>query len=211
MGGDKLAVEIDGRSLLRITFDAVAAADLFDTVVVVTAEDRWPQVALEAAAAGLGDRLRLVAGGARRQDSVAAGLPLCGEVEIICVHDAARPLCPPSLFTACVDAARAHGAATAAIPVVDSIKRVDSEGRVLETLVRGELVSVQTPQAFSAPLLRRAHRQALDAGWEADDDCALVERSGAPVVVVPGDPGNLKVTHAADIAVVRACLRRAAS
>jgi 2-C-methyl-D-erythritol 4-phosphate cytidylyltransferase len=128
---------------------------------------------------------------------------------VICVHDAVRPLCPPSLFAAVVEAARRHGAANAAIPVVDSVKRVRREAgwtAVAETLERSELVAVQTPQAFGAALLHRAHAAALRDGVEADDDCALVERLGAAVAVVEGDPRNLKVTRPADLAVMRAML-----
>jgi 2-C-methyl-D-erythritol 4-phosphate cytidylyltransferase len=207
MGRDKLALDLGtARPLLRMTLDAVAAAELFDVVVVVTARERWPEVGTTVAASGLSARLELVEGGERRQDSVAAGLDACGAAEIICVHDAARPLCPPELFVACVSAAREHGAATAAVPLVDSVKRVDSAGRVVETLRRDELVAVQTPQAFRAELLREAHRRAREEHWEADDDCALVERTGAPVMVVPGDPANIKVTRPSDLALVRAVL-----
>jgi 2-C-methyl-D-erythritol 4-phosphate cytidylyltransferase len=207
MGQDKLALDLGaGRPLLRMTLDAVAAAALFDVVVVVTARERWPEVRATAAAAGLSARLELTEGGERRQDSVAAGLDACGDAEIICVHDAARPLCPPELFGACVSAAREHGAATAAVPLVDSVKRVDAGGRVVETLRRDGLVAVQTPQAFRAALLREAHRRAREEGWDADDDCALVERTGAAVMVVPGDPANIKVTQPSDLALVRAAL-----
>jgi 2-C-methyl-D-erythritol 4-phosphate cytidylyltransferase len=207
MGRDKLALDLGaGRPLLRMTLDAVAAAGLFDVVVVVTAPGRWPEVRATAAAAGLTARLELAEGGERRQDSVAAGLDACGDAEIICVHDAARPLCPPELFLACVAAAEEHGAATAAVPLVDSVKRIDAGGRVMETLRRDVLVAVQTPQAFRAALLREAHRRAREEHWEADDDCALVERTGAPVMVVLGDPANIKVTLPSDLALVRAVL-----
>lgn len=138
-----------------------------------------------------------------------AGLAVAGDAALICVHDAVRPLCPMGLFFAVVDAARRHGAATAAIPVVNSVKRVRRDGElavVAETLDRAELVAVQTPQAFDAALLRRAHAVALRDGVVADDDCALVEHLGEVVAVVEGDPRNLKVTRPADLAVLRAAL-----
>jgi 2-C-methyl-D-erythritol 4-phosphate cytidylyltransferase len=208
MGRDKIWLDVDGLPLLGHTLAAVAAAGLFESVTVVVPRAAWDAVRDLAAAAGIGD-LRLVVGGERRQDSVRAGLETTAGAEIICVHDAVRPLCPPPLFTAVVDAARRCGAATAAIPVVDSVKRVrrdDGLRTVAETLARADLVAVQTPQAFDAALLRRAHETAVRDAVVADDDCALVEHLGAPVAVVEGDPRNLKVTRPADLAVLRAAL-----
>lgn len=211
MGHDKLWTEVCDRSLIGHTLAAVATADVFDRLVVATAGPNHARIERLAASLGLGDAVSVVEGGERRQDSVRRALDDCGDAEIIAVHDAARPLCPPSLFGAVIAAARAYGAATAAIPVVDSIKRVDLEGRVRATLDRAELVSVQTPQAFAAALLREAHRRAQEDGVEADDDCALVERLGAEVGVIAGDPRNIKVTRPADLAVMRALMGEGAA
>jgi 2-C-methyl-D-erythritol 4-phosphate cytidylyltransferase len=101
-----------------------------------------------------------------------------------------------------IDAARRYGAATAAVPLVDSVKRIDADGVVLGTLDRAELVAVQTPQAFQLAVLREAHARAVADGVTADDDCALVERLGHRVVTVPGDPANVKVTRAEDLALL---------
>jgi 2-C-methyl-D-erythritol 4-phosphate cytidylyltransferase len=119
------------------------------------------------------------------------------------VHDAARPLCPPQLFIDCVDAARRHGAATTAIPVVDSIKRAVG-GVILESLTRGDLYAIQTPQAFRRELLVAGHRQASANGLAVDDDAALVEALGNAVYIVPGNPDNFKVTHRRDLVLLRA-------
>jgi 2-C-methyl-D-erythritol 4-phosphate cytidylyltransferase len=208
MGRDKIWLDVGGTPLLGVTLAAVAAARLFESVTVVVPRLAWETVRGLAAGAGIVD-LRLVEGGERRQDSVRAGLDSAGEATLLCIHDAVRPLCPPALFAAVVDAARRHGAATAAIPLVDSVKRVRRGGElplVAETLERADLVAVQTPQAFDAALLRRAHQAALRDGVVADDDCALVEHLGAAVAVVEGDPRNLKVTRPADLAVLRATL-----
>ena len=208
MGRDKIWLDVGGVPLLGHTLAAVAAAGLFESVTVVVPRAAWDAVRDLAAAAGVAD-LRLVEGGERRQDSVRAGLDLVGEATLVCIHDAVRPLCPPALFAAVVDAARRLGAATAAIPVVDSVKRVHREGplsTVAETVERADLVAVQTPQAFDTTLLRRAHAAALRDGVIADDDCALVEHLGAPVAVVEGDPRNLTVTRPADLAGLRAAL-----
>jgi 2-C-methyl-D-erythritol 4-phosphate cytidylyltransferase len=137
----------------------------------------------------------VVAGGATRSASVRAGLAVVpDDAEVVVVHDAARPAASPALFAAVVAAVRdGADAALPGVPVVDTIKRV--LGDVVETLDRSELVAVQTPQAFRASVLRAAHA----GGAEATDDGALVEAAGGRVVVVPGEPDNLKVTTAADL------------
>jgi 2-C-methyl-D-erythritol 4-phosphate cytidylyltransferase len=145
----------------------------------------------------------VVPGGATRAASVRAGLAAVpADVGVVVVHDAARPLAAPRLFEAVV-AALADGAAGAicAVPVSDTLKRTDPSSPdaspvVLETIERRGLVAVQTPQAFVAPVLRRAHETSPDA----TDDAALVEALGAPVRVVPGDPSNLKLTTPVDLA-----------
>ncbi len=205
MGADKLWLDVAGRPLIAWTLQAVARAQCFDAVCVVAPEEHWDALRDAAAAAGISD-VRLVEGGDHRQDSVRAGLAAVPGSALVLVHDAARPLCPPEVFHRVLDAAREHGAATAAVPVVDSIKRVNAEGRVVETIDRDELVAVQTPQGFQSAVLVAAHRAALAAGVRADDDCALVERLGGEVRVVMGDPVNLKVTRPVDLDAVRAAV-----
>jgi 2-C-methyl-D-erythritol 4-phosphate cytidylyltransferase len=182
----------------RLVDHAVAAAgSVCDEVVVVLPPDRaWDGAPVAAA----------VAGGITRSESVRAGLAALSErVEIVAVHDAARPLAAPELFELVIDTVRAGAdAAVPAVPVVDTIKRIVG-ARVVETLDRSELVAVQTPQAFAIDRLRAAHEGASDA----TDDAALVEAAGGTVVVVAGDPRNLKVTQVADLAIVEALLASA--
>ena len=138
----------------------------------------------------------VVNGGATRSDSVRAGLAAVpDDAEVIVVHDAARPFAPAALFEAVVAAIR-NGAdgAVPGVAVTDTIKQV-AGGQVVATLDRDSLVAVQTPQAFSAQALRRAHA----GGAEASDDAALVEAAGGRVVVVPGDPANTKITLRTDL------------
>lgn len=138
-----------------------------------------------------------VAGGTTRSESVRAGLAaVAPDASVICVHDAARPLATAELFSRVVTAVR-DGAAGAvpAVPVNDTIKVVDHSGVVVDTPDRSTLVAVQTPQAFAADVLRRAH----SSGADGTDDAALVERVGARVVVVPGEPWNRKITAPDDL------------
>jgi 2-C-methyl-D-erythritol 4-phosphate cytidylyltransferase len=173
----------------------VAAAAEVGRIVVVCPEARHQAVQALARDLGLSG-VRCVAGGPRRRDSVAAGLREVGDAEIVVVHDAARPLVSPRLIEAVIAAARLHGAATAGVPCVDTVKRVE-DGMVVETLPRDSLIAVQTPQAFALPLLRRAHT--LRPEVDASDDCLLVEWLGLPVAVVPGEVGNRKITHPEDL------------
>lgn len=138
----------------------------------------------------------VVEGGATRSASVRAGLAaLPADADIVVVHDAVRPLASAQLFEAVVSAVRdgAEGAVPG-VPLSDTVKQVRL-GAVVATLDRDELVAVQTPQAFLAAVLRRAHA----GGGEATDDAALVEAAGGQVVVVPGDPENLKITGPDDL------------
>ncbi len=141
----------------------------------------------------------VVTGGATRAESVRCGLAAVpADAEVIVVHDAARPLASPALFDAVLDAVDGGGAdgAVPGIPPSDTIKAVDESGRVTSTLDRATLVAVQTPQAFRAAVLRRAHEQAPSS---ATDDAMLVEALGGRVQVVPGEPGNLKITRPGDL------------
>ena len=148
----------------------------------------------------------MVEGGATRSESVRRGLSAVPpEADVILVHDAARPLASPALFRSVLEALL-DGGADAVIPglaVSDTIKQVDQNQHVTATLDRNELVIVQTPQGFSADVLRRAH----DGCADATDDAALVEALGTPVRVVPGEPGNLKITTPADLRLAEHLLR----
>ncbi len=145
----------------------------------------------------------VVAGGDTRSDSVRSGLRAIPEdAEVVLVHDAARPLATRALFDAVIAAVRAGAdAAIPGVPVSDTLKRVEGE-RVVGTVDRELLVAVQTPQAFRASVLRAAHA----TGGEATDDAALVEAVGGRVVIVPGDPRNLKITTPDDLLVAAALL-----
>lgn len=145
-----------------------------------------------------------VVGGSTRSESVRAGLAVVpADADIVCVHDAARPLATAALFDAVVRAVRdgADGAVPA-LAVTDTVKVVDTAGRVVSTPDRSTLVTVQTPQAFAASVLRAAH--ASDA--EGTDDASLVEVAGGRVVVVAGEAWNHKITDPSDLDRARALL-----
>jgi 2-C-methyl-D-erythritol 4-phosphate cytidylyltransferase len=147
----------------------------------------------------------VTAGGAERQESVRHGLAaLPPGVDHVLVHDAARPLAPPSVFAAVIAALRAGAEAVVPVlPIADTVKRV-IDGRVTGTVERGDLRAVQTPQGFVLDVLVRAHAQ---LGPPATDDASLVERLGHTVHTVPGSEDALKVTHPFDLLVAEAVLQ----
>jgi 2-C-methyl-D-erythritol 4-phosphate cytidylyltransferase len=151
------------------------------------------------------DRLLLSVGGRERSESVANGLEdLPTECEIVVIHDAARPLVTSETIGRVIDEARQGNGAVAAIPVIDTLKRVESNGKVIETVDRFGLWRAQTPQAFPRKAIERAHREARDADRIATDDAALCEQIGLTVVVVRGSERAQKITEENDFALVEA-------
>ena len=140
----------------------------------------------------------VVPGGAHRQDSVFAGLSHLGEAPVAVVHDGARPLVPPDVVTAVIQAAAEAGAASAGLPVRETVKLVDGVD-ARQTLDRDRLWVAHTPQAFRTALLREAHHRAKAEGFYGTDDAVLVERLGYAVRMVEDSPRNLKVTVPADL------------
>ena len=208
MGGvDKIWADLDGAPLIARALRALASTHGVDTIVVVAPRDRHE--ALAALLDGAGVLVRCVEGGARRQDSVAAGITAAPEAAWYLVHDGARALVTPELAARVLTAARAHGAAVPGVPVADTVKRVrtldsaDGAEAVLGTVDRAPLRAIQTPQAFRGDILRRAH---LEVTTDVTDDAAMVEHLDVAVVVVPGDVTNIKVTTPADLEVARVLL-----
>jgi len=159
------------------------------------------------AAAGIRKSVRLCSGGARRQDSVFNGLACIPDDDaIVVIHAAVRPLVTCECISACVDAARAHGACISAVPAWDTLKRVTPAGRIDATLPREGVWLAQTPQAFRAGLIRHAHQAALLQNFPGTDDASLVERQGGSVRVVSGSRRNIKITTPEDMALAEALL-----
>lgn len=141
---------------------------------------------------------RTVAGGATRQDSVYAGVQ-AARGDFILVHDAARPCISAEVVNRTVAAALASGAAIAALPVSDTVKRADRQNCIAQTLDRSEIWLAQTPQVFRRDLFFAALQSAQEAQFQGTDCASLLERAGVPVALVEGEANNLKVTYAADL------------
>jgi len=208
MGGpDKLVAQIGGRPLLAWTLDALARSTSVARIVVVVAAAKIPEIA---GSAWLPDRVSaVVAGGARRQESVAAGVAALADGPqhgVILVHDGARPLVSAELVDAVARAAAVHGAAIPVLPVVDTLKRVEG-GRIAGTVDRSGLVAAQTPQGVRRDVLAVAYAAFPPDGPETwSDEAALLEACRIRVHAIPGESANLKVTLPADLRQVESAL-----
>ncbi len=192
-GVPKALVVVGGRAMVEWSVDAVRAAGIDRFVVVLPPGHAMPDGVL---------------GGATRSESVRNGLAALGEVDRVVVHDAARPLVGPELFTRCLAALDDADAAIAAARVTDTIKEAGEDRRVAATLDRSRLWAVQTPQAFRGEVLARALAQPDEVLRAATDDAALVERLGGTVQLVESSPANFKVTTPHDLEVAELLLGR---
>lgn len=144
--------------------------------------------------------LDVVEGGAERQHSVWNGLQaLPKDAECVLIHDGARALVTPEIIRRSIASVEAHGSGIASVPSVDTIKRAEPDGLVLETLDRSTLYAMQTPQAFRTELIIKAHQQAQADGYLGTDDASLLEHMGLPVYLCEGDRENLKLTTPIDL------------
>ncbi len=201
----KQLLDVGGRTLLERSIDAFRSHPAVDDVIVAVPADMLAAPPSCLAWLDGARDVRLVAGGERRQDSVANAFAAVSEtVDIVLIHDAARPFVTSDVISRAIEGAVAHGAAIAALPVSDTVKRVMPAGGsvIVETLPREEIFLAQTPQAFRREVLQSAI--AAGRSTEATDEAVLAERAGYRVHVVIGDPGNGKVTTAADLAGARA-------
>jgi 2-C-methyl-D-erythritol 4-phosphate cytidylyltransferase len=209
LGVAKAFVPLAGEPLVLHAVRGVLASSCVDAVVVAAPPDDLDRAA--ALLSGLGDRISVVPGGATRTESVRRGLVhalgMRPAADVVLVHDAARAFAPPAVFAAVVAAVRGGApAAVPVLPVVDTIKRVDAADRIMSTVDRSVLRSVQTPQGFRVDVLCRAH--AAQPGPETTDDAGLVEALGEQVHTVPGDPMAFKITTTLDLAVAEVLLSR---
>ncbi|MEO5617065.1 MAG: 2-C-methyl-D-erythritol 4-phosphate cytidylyltransferase [Candidatus Eisenbacteria bacterium] len=204
LGIDKALVPLAGRPLFTWSLEALERCDAIDAIVMVGPGARLRDL-LAASGLSPGKILAWTEGGKERQHSVARGLHLLPEhVTHVAVHDCARALATPELIARVVGDARTHGAALAAVPLDDTLKRV-SLGVVEQTVPRAGMWRAQTPQAFQRDWLEAAHAAAGNV--IATDDAALVEAQGHRVRITPGDPLNFKITTADDLRLAEACLQ----
>ena len=200
-GTPKAFVEVGGLAMVAHAVRAFQQAATIDHIVVVVPPgERLP--------AGIAEQVRVVDGGATRQQSVGNGLTACPpDTQLVAVHDAARPLVTPRLIDRTVRALVPPWDAVApGVGVVDTLKVVDSRGAVLRTMDREGLVAVQTPQVSSRATLERVHARVASGANVATDDLSLIERAGGRVRLIDGERRNFKITHAEDLAIAEKLL-----
>jgi len=205
----KQYLELEGLPILAHTLTVFDACDLIDGIFLVL-----PQEDIDYCRAKVLDPLsltksiRLVSGGIRRQDSVYAGL---NEIDqrygIIVIHDGVRPFLTSDHLVDCIKSAQKFGACILGIPAYDTLKRVDSSDRILDTLPRENVWLAQTPQAFHYDVIKKAHENARRDGYAATDDASLVERMGGKVKIINGSRNNIKITRPEDFDIAKYLLR----
>ncbi|PZD73048.1 2-C-methyl-D-erythritol 4-phosphate cytidylyltransferase [Acaryochloris thomasi RCC1774] len=211
MGSDrnKLRLMLLDKPLLAWTLLAAHASERIQWIGLIGQPDDWPTWKEMLQNLQITKPVELVQGGTTRQESVYNGLqalPL--NAKQVLIHDGARCLATPELLDRCADALNHHQGLIAAVPVKDTIKVVDQEGRIQSTPDRSNLWAAQTPQGFGVPLLKQCHEQGKQQGWEVTDDAALFEKCDLPVHIVPGEETNLKVTTPEDLAIATQILHQ---
>jgi 2-C-methyl-D-erythritol 4-phosphate cytidylyltransferase len=205
---EKQFLPLGGKPLLAYTLARFEATPTINRIVVIVPSGRETFCYQEIIVPW---RLRkvthIVAGAETRQRSVMAGFSCLDEdVDVVVIHDGARPFVTPALIRAAIDAAVVHGNAVAAIPESDTLKRVSGEGTVIETVDRRNLWRAQTPQAFRRPILQCALAYAAQQNLDATDEASLLESLSWPVRIFPGSVWNFKVTSPDDLALAELVL-----
>ena len=197
-GMNKILLPLAGRTVIRRSLEAFEG--LVDEMILsVRPEDESP-VRREAELAEISFPVRLVSGGATRQESVLNGLKsvLWNPEDLVLVHDAARCLVEPDLIRRVIASCVSSGSGVPAVPAVSTFKLCDEEGRITRTLPRASLYEIQTPQGFAGADLLRASLEAMARRLEVTDDASVMELAGAEVRIVPGSVRNIKLTTPED-------------
>ena len=212
MGGalSKQYLPLGGVPILQRTLETFIHSGLFSEIILVVAASDITycgQHILD----GLPPEppLRLVAGGRERQESVFNGLDVVvgRDDDVVLIHDGVRPFVTRDVLARCIDAVHRQGAGILAVPVRDTLKVVDDDGRIAQTLARSAIWQAQTPQGFRLGLIKEAHRRAREEGVCSTDDAQLVERLGQRVKIVAGSRFNIKITTPEDLPLAEAIWR----
>ena len=203
-GFDRIFAPLAGMPVLGHAIAAFEACTAVHEIIVVANQGSLTRAWNLAKERGWSKLTKIVPGGARRQDSVAAGLQEAGECSYIIIHDGSRPLVTDAMILECLAAARVHGAAILAVPTRDAVKMVNNELMVRATMDRSTVWLTQTPQCYRRDLIVQAYK---DAFGDVSDDAVLVERQNHPVKVCMGAYGNIKINGADDLEYAQCVIR----
>jgi 2-C-methyl-D-erythritol 4-phosphate cytidylyltransferase len=205
MGGPtpKQFLSLEGVPIFVHTLRKFVASDVIDEIFLGLRPEDMDRASKEIAPEHFAKGVRLVAGGASRQETVARCLDQAPpDTEVVIVHDAVRPFVGLTMIRQVVEAARAHGAAILGIPSVDTVKKIERQ-IITGTIPRERIVLAQTPQAFRYLMLRQAFDLALAEGYYGSDESSLVEHQGHDVTVLMGSDRNIKITKPSDLPLAR--------
>ncbi|MCY7382181.1 MAG: 2-C-methyl-D-erythritol 4-phosphate cytidylyltransferase [Microcoleus sp. CAN_BIN18] len=206
---NKLLLTLLSKPLLSWTLAAAEASEHITWIGIIGQPQDFPDFEAILSNLSLAKPVKLIQGGATRQESVYNGLQsLPAESDRVLIHDGARCLATAELFDRAADALLSCPGLIVAVPVKDTIKVVDEHRIVRDTPERRNLWAAQTPQGFEVKLLKQCHAQGREKGWEVTDDAALFEKCGLPVRIVEGEETNLKVTTPVDLALAEFILRQ---
>ncbi len=199
MGRDKLFLEIDGKPVIAHTLLALEACEAVDEIIVVTRPEKMEDIGRIVEGYGVDKVTKIVIGGDNRTQSALAGVSETDpKAKVIAIHDGARPFVTDDVIREVIHQAVLHYAACPGIPVKDTI-RVAEKGVAVQTPDRANVFAVQTPQAFTADIIKAALTAAVRDEKSYTDDCAAVEAMGVKVYITPGDEDNIKITTALDL------------
>lgn len=204
-GKNKQFILLEGVPVIIHTLRVFQKHSLCEGIILVINDQERDDFSLLLESYNINKVINIVSGGKERQDSVYNGLKVVSNEVMVLVHDGARPFIKLATIEKLLEVATIKGAATVAVPVKETIKRVE-ENQVKETIERASLWSVQTPQAFRLPIILEAHKRAKSEGYMGTDDASLLERLGQTVAVVQGDYTNIKLTTPDDLLLAKAIL-----
>jgi 2-C-methyl-D-erythritol 4-phosphate cytidylyltransferase len=209
MGGivSKPYLLLGGRPILSFSLDALSRSDDVREIIVVARQEEINLCKEIVDKYNFTKVSHVLPGGEQRQDSVYHGLKgIKGDVDIVLIHDGVRPFLSQLLLKEIINCASRFKAAVTAIPVKDTLKKVNTQGVVEETVSRDNVWCIQTPQAFEYSFIMKAYEDAYKNNFYGTDDAGLIERGGYPVKIVGGSPQNIKITMPEDLTMAEAIL-----
>lgn len=208
MGSDKIMANLGGMPVLARTLMAFQNSGLVDEIIVVTRMDRIEEIAQACKQYQISKVAKVVCGGATRMESALAGVSeINPKAKLVAIHDGARPLVTDLIIKRTVYAARDFLSAVPVLKNTDTLKKIDEEGIIVEPVDRETVVRVQTPQVFSAELIKGALTKAVTDNLPLTDDCSAMEMMGVKTHTVTGDEDNIKLTTPRDFFIAEAILR----
>jgi 2-C-methyl-D-erythritol 4-phosphate cytidylyltransferase len=207
----KQYLQLNGKPILAHTLDVFEKCPLIDEIVLVINPDELELCQEQVIGAYSYTKIKLVAGGDTRQESVYAGLKAVNpRTRIVLIHDGARPLIRQSVIRKSIEETLKHRATVVGVPAKNTIKVINEDGFVEDTPDRNYLVEIQTPQTFDYDLIKEAHQKALEYGAVGTDDAFLVEWLKIPVKIVVGDYTNIKITTPEDLTIAESIIKQMA-